>query len=172
MNRFRSILFAGLALAVPSLLVGGAANAASTNGTLTVTSSIAASCSINSPTLAFGAYDPLVTNLATPLDQSTTLTVTCTNGSPITLELDAGLTPATGSTAPIPLRQMVSGANKLAYFLYTASDHATAWGATTAAVSDTGNGTAQNHSIFGRVTAGQNLPVGTYSDTVTATVNF
>jgi spore coat protein U-like protein len=172
MNRVKSFVFAGLALVVPSIFIGGVAHAGSTGGSLTVTSSISASCSINSPTLAFGAYDPLVTNKTAPLDSTTTLTVTCTNGSDINMELGAGLAPFTGSSSTVPLRQMSSGANRLKYFLYSTSDHQTAWGASTAAVADTGSGVAQNHTIYGRVTEGQNLPIGDYEDTVVATVNF
>ena len=47
---------------------------------------------------------------------------------------------AAGSTATVPLRQMASGANRLAYFLYTNVGLTTVWGAGAASRAYTGTG--------------------------------
>lgn len=39
-------------------------------------------------------------------------------------------------------------------------------------VDHTGTGTATSINVYGRVTAGQNVPSGSYSDTVVATITF
>lgn len=158
-----------------SLLLGsfgtsGFAGTATSN--MAVTATITANCTIVAgPTLAFGAYDPIVTNAATNLDGTATLSTTCTTGSTPTITLDQGLNPAVGSTATVPLRQMASGANRLAYFLYSDAARTTVW-SNTGVATPTATGTAQTNTVYGRVTSGQNKPVGSYADTVTVTVTF
>ena len=69
---------------------------------------------------------------------------------------------------------MASGLNRMAYFLYQDSGEATVWGNTQATgVAQTGTGNAGTTlTVYGDITAGQNVPVGSYADTVVATVNF
>src|SRR5689334_3658013 len=57
------------------------AQAGSANGTLSVTAAVAQKCTVSSPTLGFGSYDPVGTNLSADLDASTTITLTCTKGA-------------------------------------------------------------------------------------------
>jgi spore coat protein U-like protein len=81
---------------------------------------------------------------------------------------------ATGSTDAVPLRRMKdTGENYLAYFLYSNEGRTTVWGNTeVSGVSDTGTGATSEKTIYGAVTGGQNKPVGSYTDTVVATVTF
>jgi spore coat protein U-like protein len=61
----------------------------------------------------------------------------------------------------------------LTYELYQNSAHSTVWGNTSGTgVANTGNGTQQSITVYGTVDAGQNVPAGSYSDTVVATVSF
>ena len=47
------------------------------------------------------------------------------------------------------------------------------WGGTAASdVPHTGTGTETSLTVYGRIPAGQNVPAGSYSDTVVATVTF
>ncbi len=140
---------------------------------LGVTASIAVACSISTSTVAFGIYEPVVANLTAALDGTGTVNTICTNGAAIAIALDEGSFKIGGSTAAVPLRQMASGADRLAYFLYSDSARSVVWGNTTETdVNHAGIGTAETITVYGRVTGGQNKPAGVYNDTVIVTVTF
>jgi spore coat protein U-like protein len=124
--------------------------------------------------LAFGSYDPIGSHASSDLDATGTVTVTCTNGSTGDITLGQGSNADTGSTDDVPLRRMSDGASGyLSYYLYQDSGRTTVWGNTAATdVSHSGDGTATDITIYGRVTSGQNAPAGSYTDTVVATVTF
>lgn len=69
---------------------------------------------------------------------------------------------------------MSSGSNLLSYALYQDSAHTTNWGNTPA--TDTAAATApvgtNALTVYGRITAGQNVPIGSYSDTITVNVVY
>jgi spore coat protein U-like protein len=69
---------------------------------------------------------------------------------------------------------MGSAGNMLGYFLYQNVGRTTVWGNTvgTAPSSVAGTGAPQNFTVYGAVTGGQNVPTGSYTDTVVATVTF
>jgi spore coat protein U domain-containing protein, fimbrial subunit CupE1/2/3/6 len=162
---------AGTALFLGTSTVGHAGTATSN---LAVTATVSANCSISTAPVAFGAYDPVVANATTPLDGTGTVTVTCTSGDAATITLGQGSNAATGSTDTAPLRQMKdTGSDVLAYSLYSDSGRTTAWGNTAGTgLAETGTGSAQALTVYGAVAAGQNVPAGSYSDTVVATVTF
>jgi spore coat protein U-like protein len=140
---------------------------------LTVSATIAASCTISTAAVAFGAYDPIVTHKAANLDGTGTVTVTCTDGSATTVTLGQGANADAGSTDTVPVRRMLAGGNYLSYFLYSEGTRTTVWGNDAASdVDHTGDGTATALTVYGRVTMDQNVPAGAYSDTVVATVTF
>jgi spore coat protein U-like protein len=163
-----------LSVLVSALTLAGSAFAATTSATLTVTANIATSCSINSPTLAFGTYAPIGANVTTPLDQQVDLTWTCTVNTPIVIWLNEGNNKATGSVLSAPQRQMASGGNMLAYFLYSDFGRGTLWGSTdaTSPFLLTGTGSPQSATIYGRIPGGQPNVAGTYSDSVTISLNY
>lgn len=78
---------------------------------------------------------------------------------------------ANASTPAAPLRQLASGASRLAYFLYRDSGHTTVWG-NAGVAAPTGTGAGVTNTVYGRVTAGQNKPAGSYTDTVVATITY
>jgi spore coat protein U-like protein len=170
----RMLIAAGttvLGLGATSAILAGTSTA-----NLPVTATIAANCAISTAAVAFGTYDPTVVNATTPLDQPGTVTVTCTSGASTTVTLGQGANAGGGSTPAAPVRRMSDGGgtpNYLAYSLYSDSGHTAVWGDTAlTGVAHTGTGTATNLTVYGRVGAGQNVPVGSYSDTVVATVTF
>jgi spore coat protein U-like protein len=167
----RSLLSAALlvALAIPFQ-----ASAGSQTANLSVTSNISANCTITTLPVAFGAYDPVVANVSTALPGTGTITTTCTTGAAPVITLGQGANAGGGSTDVAPARQMANGASKMAYGLFQDSGHATTWGNTpaTAPASVAGTGLAQNATVYGLVPSGQNLPSGSYTDTVVATVTF
>ena len=165
-----------LAAALASTALFGNAIAASpATQNLTVHADIASECIIAAPSaFNFGAYSPILANNTAAKDSTGTVSVTCTSGSTSPkIMLGEGLYPF--SAAPTtPLRQMASATNRLAYFLYLDAGRTTAWGNTdgTHRLVATVDGTPSVETIYGRIPAGQNLPVGAYSDTVVVTVTF
>jgi spore coat protein U-like protein len=157
--------FAVVSLAAESRLRGQSATA-----TLTVNASVSKNCTITTAPVNFGAYDTVTANATAPLDGLGTVTVTCTKGAPAKVGLDPGAN-AQGTT-----RRMSGGtAAFLNYELYKDNAHATVWGNTPETGLDVPaapNRNPRNFSVYGRVPAAQDATVGTYSDTVVATVNF
>ncbi|SAL35077.1 secreted pili protein involved in motility and biofilm formation [Caballeronia terrestris] len=156
------------ALAAAPLLPFGALAATRTT-TFSVTLTLQNDCQIAANTLNFGNSGVIATNI----DQTTTLSVTCTNGAPYNVGLDAGS--VGGSTVA---NRLLGGtgtpAPTVAYQLYRDAARSLIWGQTvgTDTQSGTGTGAAQTLTVYGRV-APQNTPAaGTYSSTVTATVTF
>jgi spore coat protein U-like protein len=168
--KFSKIALSTLSAATLGFLALGlastSASAATTTATFTVSAQVANACTISAGnTLDFGPYTGV------EIDKSTTISVTCTNGGTYNIGLNGGTT--TGGT---DLQRKMAGPNTatLLYNLYTASDLATVWGNTSANhwVSGTGTGSAQSITVFGKLPGSQGLTVGSYSDTITATVNY
>lgn len=159
----------GLSFALSS----GFVNAATQTANLNVSATVAANCTITTAAVAFGTYDPVVTNASTALDATGTVTTTCTSGASVTVLLGQGANADTGSTDAAPVRRMLSGTDYLSYQLYSDSGRTVVWGNdATSDVDVTGTGAAVDTTVYGSVTAGQNVPSGSYTDTVVATVSF
>lgn len=156
-----------VAVAAAALTGQRSASAAATTGSFGVTANVTVNCKVTGTTLAFGAYDP---TSATDLDGTSTLTVKCTKGAVVaSVQLDKGANAGAGTQ-----RQLLAGADKLSYNLFTDAARSLAWTAAT-----TGNGftsagpsTPNTLTVYGRIPLGQDVPVGNYTDSVTATVNF
>lgn len=146
---------------------------------LTTASALGANCSVTSlPALSFGSYNPFS---VTPLDITTVATITCTSnrgsgeGVAITTSLTRGGAP---SFSPRKMRNGVG--NTLDYNLYTTTARTVIFGDGSPGTSThSASGTASRFvplvitdSIFGRIFAGQDPNVGTYSDTLIYTVTF
>ena len=139
--------------------------AATTTSTFTVSITLVATCTINSAsTLNFGSS---VGILSANIDQSSTISVTCSNTTPYDIGLDAGT--ATGAT--VTTRKL---GNAVSYSLYSDSGHTTNWGNTvsTDTVASTGTGSAQSFTVYGRVPSQTTPAPGAYTDTITVTVTY
>jgi spore coat protein U-like protein len=143
----------------------------SSTGTVAVSGTIVATCSIAGSTLAFGTYDPIVANLSSPLAANgSALSVSCTRGATgVSVQLDAG---ANGTHAIGTTRAMASGANYLSYELYTTSGLTTVWNTTNTISYAPTSMAATSLTVYGNVPGGQDAFVANYTDSVTATVNF
>lgn len=174
----RSLALAAVATLIASPLV---ASAGATTGTLTISASIAQTCTVANQTLAFGAYDPTVGALvnATPL----ALSVTCTKGATnVYLDLDNGQN--NGVPCPGSFQRCMKGTggspDYLNYQLYSDTNHTIIWGAGTPAGSNTGvafgpftsSTIAVTNDVYGQIPASQDAKVDSYSDSVVETVNF
>lgn len=151
-------------LAAP-LLMPLPAVAATASSSFAVTATVVGACAITTTGLAFGSY------AASQLDGSGTLLVTCTNGTPYVVALDAG----TGSGASTAVRKMSGPASQsLDYMLYQDAARTVSWG-NSAGVdtwSGSGSGAVQTLPVYGRIPAAQAAGAGSYSDTVTVTVSY
>jgi spore coat protein U-like protein len=142
----------------------------------------AATCSVTGLPVAFGNYG---SPNGSQTDTSGTITVTCTPDlillacrTNYTVSLSTG---TAGSYSP---RQLASGANRLNYNLYTSATRTTVWGSGaggTATVAGTINAGilgliclagSNDHTVYGRIPASQNVSAGSYGDTITVTVTY
>jgi spore coat protein U-like protein len=151
MRREKLLLFLGIGLA----LLAAAGHAEAQN------------CSISVPTsVAFGTYDVY----GAFVDTTGTVRIGCILATNVTVDLSRGNAPTF-----IP-RYMVNGAQHLTYNLYLDAARTTIWGDNTGGSSHSTPGTVfftyVNITIYGRVTAGQDVTAGVYSDSVVATINF
>jgi spore coat protein U-like protein len=105
------------------------------------------------------------------LNAASTLTVTCTNTTSFNIGLNAG----TYTGATVTTRRMTGpGGASLNYKLFRDSGLTLNWGSTVGSdtFSSTGNGLAQNFSVYGQIPAGQLVTPGTYNDTIVATITY
>jgi spore coat protein U-like protein len=176
MKRFRLVGLAAGLLVGALVVSSDRAVAATATSNFTVTATVVASCTISTAGIGFGNYDPVVANATTPVDANGTVTVACTSGAATTVGMNQGATPTGASTAAAPLRQMASGAvNRMRYDLYQDAARTTAWGDVGTAAAEAYNSTgkaAVTLNIYGRIPSGQDVVVGAYTDTVTATIQF
>ncbi len=143
-------------------------SASTATTTFPVTATVLGVCSVSASSLDFGNYDP---TSVTDLDASTTLDVLCTIGTSFTVGLSAG----TASGATVTTRAMTNGGDTLDYALYQDAGRTTNWGNTPGAdtpASAIAGLTATSYTVYGRVAQGQNVAAGSYSDTITVTVNY
>lgn len=157
-----------------AILASGMAFAGTSTSNMSVSATVSNNCTISAGALAFGSYDPIVTNATTALDQTATLTVTCTQGASATVTLGQGANADTGSTDDAPLRRLNTGSEYLSYALYSDSARTTVFGNTAGTgAAYTGTGSSGTITVYGRITAGQtSANAGSYSDTVVATITF
>lgn len=161
-----------------TMLLGAAsieANSATNTTTFTVSATVAAYCTVSVPAGISGLS-------AATTSASTTMTVECTNGTSWAVGLAGTTNAADGvfrmkdSTAPTP--------NKIRYSIAATSSDSnvtakpTAVGNTSNRIGGTGGGTAQTVTLTANATlgtAGEDIRFaapGSYSDTVTATIEF
>jgi len=165
----RRLMVVGTAMFGALVISQGTAAAQATDN-LAVQATVVANCNINAPNvLQFGNYDPAVVNATADLDASTTISVRCTKNSPgVWIGLDLGAN-ETGTT-----RRMFDsvGGEYLTYEIYTDAPGGTVWDDTTGLSYSPTTSAWVDLDVFGRVPQAQDVGVGTYDDSVLATINF
>ena len=121
---------------------------------------------VTSPT--FGSYDPLSSN---PLDTTGSVTYRCLVALAITIDL------ARGASATYAARTMArAGGGTLTYNLFLDPARQMIWGDATGGTVHYGPVlgllSAVVVPLFGRIPAGQDASVGSYSDTIVVTLNY
>jgi spore coat protein U-like protein len=129
----------------------------------------AANCSIATTSIAFGNYDVFS---ASPTDTTGSVSFTCNATASIAITLSKG-------SSPTFSRRRLNGPppDTLNYNLYLDVARTTVWGDGTASTATYTNtnppvNTQVVVTIYGRIPAGQDVSAGTYTDTITATINF
>ena len=127
------------------------------------------SCTISVTSVAFGNYNVFTTSAD---DSTGTVTYRCNStAANISISLSDG-----SSTTYTP-RTLRKGSEILQYNLYRNAARTTIWGNGTGGTSvytDTNppNNTNVSVTIYGRIPAQQDVSAGSYSDTVSAVINF
>jgi len=157
------------ALTVALAAASTAAYAGQATGTFTVQAVINSACNVSATTLNFGAYNP---GSGTALTGTSTVSVYCTSGSPYTAALNVGTGGGTFAT-----RTLLNGGSTLDFNLYRDAAYSQIWGdgtASTFTVAGTGSGllTANTLTVYGQIPISQDKPTGTYTSTITVTVNY
>jgi len=158
----------GLGALLIILSATGSAHAGQATTTFNVTATVLTNCTVSASNLAFGSYTASATS---PTNMGTNLSVTCTNGLAYTVNLNGGNTPGT-----VAARQMSDGnSHVLHYQLYTTNGYSSIFGDGTSGsvtVSGTGSGAAQSIPVYGKIPVAQYVPAGSYSDTISVSVNY
>lgn len=144
------------------------AQAATSSGTLGISLTLAAACAVSTTAIAFGTVGLISANV----DQTGTVTVTCTKNATYTIALDAGGSAGATTSA----RKMKNGAATefVAYSLYRDAARTQNWGNTvgTDTLAGSGSGSASILTIYGRIPAQSSPSAGAYTDVVNVTVAY
>ena len=157
---------------IGSLMIPTLSLAASKSQNMPVQALVNANCNFTSSnTMNFVSYDPVGVNATTPLGGTVVVDVRCTKGATIQIGIDTG----SHSGAVVgSSRAMQFGTDHLGYDFYRDAAYATLW--TNSApgwYSFVSPSNAPNPiTVYGRVPGGQDVPAGTYTDTVVVTVNY
>ncbi|QPF75051.1 spore coat protein U domain-containing protein [Roseateles sp. DAIF2] len=152
-------------------LLGLAAASAAQATSFQVGATILVSCTVSGTALSFGgSVDPLLAS--GPVDASAALAVVCTNTTPYTLALNAGVNAGGGANFGARTLKHSNGSAALPYQLYLDAGRSKVWGDGANAYSGTGTGNAQSVTIYGRLPSLAGAVPGNYSDTVTVTVSY
>lgn len=138
-------------------------------GSLYASEAWAQSCTISATSVNFGNYN--VFN-ASSTDSTGTIQYRCT-GNPnwIWITLTRGAAPTFNP------RRMSKGAEVLNYNLYRNASYSTIWGDGSSGTSvyftfNPPNNTTTTLTVYGSIPPGQDVSAGTFSDTITAVINF
>jgi spore coat protein U-like protein len=135
------------------------------------------SCGVTTTNLAFGTYSPLAFGNT---DTTGSIKINC--GGVVGLLIPFNIAITAGSGGSYAARRMKSGANLLAYNLYTDASYTTIWGDGSSATQLINAGVtldvlglspAQNFVVYGRIPGRQLTTVpGSYSDTISITLTY
>ncbi|MFC0444233.1 spore coat U domain-containing protein [Pseudidiomarina halophila] len=123
-----------------------------------------ANCLVSAQGVSFGSYDSLS---GAPSESTGVVEVSCDAQTSYTLSLSPGAGVYTE-------RKMLNGEDALIYNLYSDPSYSFIWGDGSGVTTTVSGATAttQLHDIYGRMPAGQDVAVGTYTDVIIVTVQF
>ena len=163
-------LLSGLLTSLTPCTSGTSNSNSSGNFIVMATATVQPYCSVTATNMSFGGS---VGVLSSAVPATSTITATCTYGDSYTLALNKGTT--SGASFTTSRLMAGSGSATVQYQLYTNSSYSTVWGDGTSGTSTsggTGNGTAQNYTVYGQVPPQPTPAPNTYSDTITVTITY
>jgi spore coat protein U-like protein len=123
----------------------------------------AATCDISTQSVNFGNYDTLDPQ---PLDGVGSVAVVCDEEAQFTISLSSG-------AGTYPARRLTSGADELEYNLFTDASRILIWGDGSAgSVTHTASAITEIETIYGRIFPRQNVPAGSYVDSIIVTIVY
>lgn len=172
------LMITSLMLPVPAAMIGvdfiSSAYASSDSKQLNVNATVVSNCNFTSGggggsiTLDFGNYDTVGTQETNSLDSTTNFDSRCSKGTSVSLSFD------TGQHASGSIRRMEHNGEYLVYEIYSDSGFTTVWGS--GAENDmeytSTQSAPESKAVYGRILPGQDVSIGTYSDTLTLTATF
>ena len=174
----------GWTVAAALLTVSGTVLAASATTVIPVSANVSQACTISTVGggIAFGNYDPVGANATAALNATGTISVTCSKGAKsLTIGIDFG------ANAVATQRNMkgASGTTPLQYALYQPPSNLPGVSCTFPATIPWTNATGgmltlpespskvtRTYNVCATIPGAQDVTVESYSDTVTATLNF
>jgi spore coat protein U-like protein len=131
---------------------------------------LAQGCSVSAIPVTFGNYD---SSLSSPLNAIGRITMSCEPGLTYTIKIDPGI--HSGQSFNTRKMHLAGGSDTLEYNLYMDSARREIWGdgtGRTVTQIGTGTGSNQNFNVYGQIPGKQIVKVGSYSDSVTVTVEW
>ena len=166
-----------LAAAVTATLLVGSLSgnthaAGAATAMLEVGATVQPNCTISTTAISFGDYDFIGTHASSGKTATGTVLTTCTKDSSPRITLGTGNN--YDSTNGVRQMKRIGGADSfLAYGLYSDAEGATPWPSTgTGVATPTATGTQVSNTVYAKLPGAQNVGVGTYADSVVATVWF
>jgi spore coat protein U-like protein len=127
----------------------------------------AAVCRVSATNMDFPPGGQLTANV----DQTSSLSITCSNGTPWTTGLNNGT--GVGASGPTDRRMTGPAGAQIVYGLYRDAARSLPWGSTLGQTSaGTGTGLSQAATVYGRVAPQATPAPGLYSDTIVVTVTY
>ena len=164
---------AGLIAGLASFTAVGGAQAGTATGNFNVKITIVANCVVSATDMLF----PVTTGvLNANVDQTSVISVTCTNGTTYSVGIEAGANAGPGN--PVTGRKMIGGPSSelISYALFSDSGRNNNWGNTFGTGWQTGTGTGsvtpQTYTVYGRVAPQTTPKPGNYADVVQVTVTY
>jgi spore coat protein U-like protein len=131
---------------------------------------VSAVCTVSTAPADFGSYDVLLT---VAQDIVTSITVDCNEAPPVIATISVGPSPNSGGFDPRQMK-LSGGSEFINYNLYVDPGRTQIWGDGSGSTFTISNKVTKNKSwiasIYGRIPPGQDVSVGTYSETLTVVI--
>lgn len=168
-------LLLGSALAI----LCGSALAGEVQRTTKANASVSSSCKFTTLNdIDFGNYDIAGAQQTQDLHAESTMSIQCTQGSNFSVYVSGGYNHRPFSPDGAPDRRMKSGTNYLSYQVYINPERTTIWTTNTHGLDRFWHGTSassldpMSKTMYMTLMAGQDVPSGTYVDTMTVHLLF
>jgi spore coat protein U domain-containing protein, fimbrial subunit CupE1/2/3/6 len=131
-----------------------------------------AACNVATTNINFGIYD-VFSNM--PKDSTGSISVNCDEAPPPIVVIRIGPSAGSGGFNPRQMRH-TTRPDRLNYNLFIDSSRSVIWGDGTGGGSTVADKVTKNKTwvatLYGQIPAGQDVSVGTYSDTVSVTITW